>query len=148
MSIFSRTFSIVLTVIPALVAWQFVVLTMGGQYYEAPYLLTSYFFLAVSLLLGLSVPVLLPASWKRHPSIWLFAQGLLAWLAAALCLCLLNLTPLCVGQENGDGTNTLSMCNAQTVIVSLVYSPLECSTLLLAALPGGWLIKKWLGRKI
>jgi hypothetical protein len=66
---------------------------------------------------------------------------LLAWLVAILALGLVNLTPLCVGQENGDGTNDFALCMLQTVMVAIVFSPLEFVLLCLTALPGGWLIK-------
>ena len=142
MSIFTRIGSAVVTALPAIVVWRFVVKTMVGNYYEITYLLVSYVFLAVSFVLGFFVPVLLPAHWKRYPILWLLGQGLLAWLASILALTVLNFTPLCIGQENGDGTNNISLCMAQTVMVPSAYSPLECTLLCLTALPFGLLFKR------
>jgi hypothetical protein len=65
---------------------------------------------------------------------------LLSGLVAILALGLLNLTPLCVGQDNGDGNNDLALCVLQSVMVAIVFSPLEFVLLCLTALPGGWLI--------
>jgi hypothetical protein len=74
--------------------------------------------------------------------LWFFGQGLLAWLVAILALGLVNLTPLCVGQDNGDGNNDFALCMLQTVMVPIVSSPLEFILLCLTALSGGWLIKR------
>jgi hypothetical protein len=61
---------------------------------------------------------------------------------SALALGLINLTPLCVGQENGDGINDFGLCMAQTVMVPIACSPLEFILICLTAFPGGWLIKR------
>jgi hypothetical protein len=63
---------------------------------------------------------------------------------ATLALTVLNLTPLCIGQDNGDGSNDLALCIVQTSLVSLVYSPLGFTLLCLTTLPGGWLIKQFI----
>jgi hypothetical protein len=34
----------------------------------------------------------------------------IAWCLSALVLAVINLTPLCLGQDNGDGRNNLAMC--------------------------------------
>jgi hypothetical protein len=120
--------------------------TMAGEYFGKTYLIVSEVFLAAGLVLGFFLPALLPAHWKRHPILWLFGQGLLAWLVAVLVLGVLNLTPLCIGQENGDGTNDLVLCLMQSVMVPIAFSPLEFTLLSLTALPGGSLIK-WLVRR-
>jgi hypothetical protein len=142
MPIFIRFFSGLVTALPAIVFWQIIVKILVGDYSETTYLIVSYSFLAVSLLLGFFVPALVPAQWKRYPTLWLFGQGLLSWLAAVMALGVLNFTPLCVGRENGDGVNNISMCAAQTVMVPIAYSPLEFALLCLTTLPGGWLIKQ------
>ena len=103
-------------------------------------------FLAASFALGFFIPALSPALWKRQPVLWLLGQGMLAWLLALLALWIINLTPLCVGQDNGDGNNNVALCALETVMVSLTCSPLEFLLLSLTALPGGWLIKR-LGQK-
>ena len=48
-----------------------------------------------------------PGALETSPVLlWFFGQGLLAWLAAVLALGLVNLTPLCVGQEMVMGSMT------------------------------------------
>jgi hypothetical protein len=101
-------------------------------------------YLIVCPMLGFFIPSILPKPWKRHPALWLLGQGVLAWMIAALVLAVLNLTPLCVGQDNGDGNNDLALCMVQTSLVCIVYSPLGFILLCLNSLPGGWLIKRFM----
>ena len=144
MSIFLRFFSGFVTVLPATVLlWMLISISARNEYYWKAYFIVSGVFLAVSFALGFFIPALAPAHWKRHPILWFFGQGLLAWLVTVLALGLVNLTPLCIGQDNGDGNNDLALCMAQTVMVPFACSPLEFILLCLTALPGGWLIK-WL----
>ena len=63
--------------------------------------------------------------------------GGVAWLIALLSLALLNITPLCVGQDNGDGMNSYSLCILYAVLITLVYSPPVLILLTLSALIGG-----------
>jgi hypothetical protein len=142
MSIFLRFFSGFVTALPALVFWMLIFISAGSEYFWKSYFIVSGVFLAVSFALGFFIPALVPAHWKRHPMLWFFGQGLLAWLVAILALGLVNLTPLCVGQDNGDGNNDFALCMLQTVMVPIVSSPLEFILLCLTALSGGWLIKR------
>jgi hypothetical protein len=142
MSIYLRFFSGFVTVLPALVFWMLISVSARCEYFWKSYFIVGGVFLAVSFAIGFLIPTLAPKQWKRHPTLWLFSQGLLAWLVAILALGLVNLTPLCVGQDNGDGNNDFALCMAQTVMVSIVFSPLEFVLLCLTALPGGWLTKR------
>jgi hypothetical protein len=142
MSIFLSFFSGYVTALPATVLWMLISLSAGSEYFWKSYFIVSRVFLAVSFVLGFIIPALVPEHWKRHPILWLFGQGLLAWLVAILALGLVNLTPLCVGQDNGDGNNDFALCMAQSVMVPVVCSPLEFILLCLTALSGGWLIKR------
>ena len=144
MSAFIRFYSALVTALPATALWILISKTMAGEYFGKTYLIVSGIFLAVSFAFGFSIPALAPAHWKRHPSLWIFGQGVLAWLMAVLVLAVLNFSPLCIGQENGDGTNNIAQCMMQTVMVPIVFSPLELILLCLTALPGGWLIKRLL----
>jgi hypothetical protein len=57
-----------------------------------------------------------------------FFCGLFAWLLSIVVLALINLSPLCLGQNNGDGTNSFDMCILLTfiwlVLMSLFVLPL------------------------
>jgi hypothetical protein len=102
-------FSGFVTALPATVLWILISKSIGNEYFWESYLIVSEVFLAVSFTLGFSIPALVPLQWKRHPILWFFGQGLLAWLVAVLVLGLVNLTPLCVGQDNGDGNNDFAL---------------------------------------
>lgn len=142
MSIFIRFFSVLVTILPATVLWMLISTSAGREYFGNTYLVVSEIYLTVSFAFGYCIPALAPEHWKHHPILWFFGQGLLAWLVAVLALGLVNLTPLCVGQDNGDGNTNIAQCMVQTVMVSIVYSPFEFILLCMTAIPGGWLIKQ------
>jgi hypothetical protein len=142
MSIYLRFFSGFVTVLPATAIWILISITAGSEYFWKSYFMLGGIFLAVSFILGFFIPALAPAHWKRHPIVWFFGQGLLAWVVVILALGLINLTPLCIGQDNGDGINDFALCMAGTVMVPIVFSPLEFVLLCLTILPAGWLIKR------
>jgi hypothetical protein len=143
MSIFTRFLSGFVTILPA-TGLLLILISMAkeNEHYWLGYFIVSGVFLAVSFALGFLVPALAPNHWKRHPSLWFFGQGLLAWLGTVLALGLINLTPLCIGKDNGDGSNNLMNCMEQTFMMSIACAPLEFILLCLTALPGGWLVKR------
>jgi len=142
MPIFLHLFSGFVIALPASIFWILVSQSTGSEYFWKTYIMISTAFLATSFLFGFFFPAIVPAHWKRHPIAWSLSLGFLAWLVAILALGLINLTPLCVGQENGDGRNDIALCILQSVMVSIVFSPLEFFLLSLTAVPGGWLIKR------
>jgi hypothetical protein len=137
-----RVLSTLFTSIPAALWLTLLILAKGNDYYWPVYIVTSGAFLAASLAIGFLGPTLFPQSFKRHPGLFIFGQGLLAWMAAFFVLGMLNLTPLCVGQDNGDGNNNLALCVVQTLLVGFFYSPLEAVMLLLSAVLGGLVLRK------
>lgn len=110
---------------PALSFLVFVLLVGRHEYYFLAYCITGLVFLVASFLAGAFI---LYRSINRGPhgaSLFYVFLGLaMSWLMALLVLAVLNVTPLCVGQDNGDGSNDLTLCMVQTVLVSLLYSPL------------------------
>jgi hypothetical protein len=114
------------------------VLTLSrDEYYWLTYAIMSLVFISASVILGLILPTKMQYGCFNYPWLWLFIAGGLAWLIALLSLALLNFTPLCVGQENGDGTNNLSLCAMYTLLVVFLYSPVEFVLLTLSAFVGG-----------
>lgn len=107
------------------------------EYYWTTYAITSLTYFGASFLLGFRLAAQMRNARLNCPGLWFFVSGGLAWLIALLFLALLNLTPLCVGQDNGDGINTFSLCVLYTVLVTLIYSPLVLLLLSLSALIGG-----------
>jgi len=66
-----------------------------------------------------------PPTWQIF--VWQFA----AWVVSALILCAINLTPLCLGQANGDGSNNLAIClllvpiwfaSMSVLVIPLIYA--------------------------
>jgi hypothetical protein len=147
LSTYFRLLSGMVTALPAIVIWLLISISAGSEYFWSSYFIVSGIFLAVSFILGFFIPALAPKHWKYHPSLWLFGQGILSWVVAILALGLVNLTPLCVGQDNGDGNNNFALCFLQTGMVAIVFSPLEFVLLCLMALPGGWLTKRLVKRE-
>jgi len=78
----------------------------------------------------------------NHPWLWILVQGLLAWAMTLFVLGLLNLTPLCVGQDNGDGNNDFALCNFMTALSGVVYTPLYLGMLVISSLIGNWVLRK------
>ncbi len=101
-------------------------------------------YLVASLALGFIVPYLDSRHWKRHSILWISGQEVVAWMLAILALTVLNLTPLCIGQDNGDGINDLALCMLQPAMANIIYSPMGFILLCLTALPGGWLINRYI----
>jgi hypothetical protein len=67
-------------------------------------------------------------------------QGLLAWALALLVLGFLNMTPMCVGQNNGDGNNNFVMCMFMTALSGIVYAPVYLVVLAMSAFTGHWVL--------
>jgi hypothetical protein len=144
MSFLIRILSTLFTSIPAFVWLTLIFLAGDDDYFWIVYRMVGVIFLLASLSLGGIVPGLFSRAWRRRPEAWIAGQGTLAWLAGLVALGVLNLTPLCIGQDNGDGNNDLALCMVQTTLVGFVYSFPQIFLLALSAIPGGLLIKKLL----
>ena len=147
MSFSIRLFSGFVTSLPAILFLLLTSITAGREYFWKAYFIVGVTFLAIGFTLGFYIPALVPAHWKRHTILWILIQGLVAWMAALLVLVAVNLTPLCIGQDNGDGCNDLALCMLQTTAVSIVSAPAEFILLGLTSFPGGWLIKRLVKRE-
>jgi hypothetical protein len=113
---------------------------LGREYWWETYLTALIILLISSLLFGFALPTVFQKLRLRHPWTWVLAQGLLAWILALLVLGLLNLTPLCVGQNNGDGGNDLGMCIFMTLLSGIVYTPVFLGMQAVSALIGHWVL--------
>ena len=99
-----------------------------------------------SLFFGFVFPMVFQKLKLHHPWLWILVQGLLSWTLALFVLGFLNLTPLCVGQNNGDGNNDFAMCNFMTALSGIVYTPVYLGALLVSAWTGHWVLKMKLER--
>jgi len=135
------TLSAILTSISALLLGACVIVTIGKEYFRTTYYLASAVFLAASLVLGFALPARLRRAGLRRAWMWVFVQGAIAWSIALWALTMLNLTPLCIGQDNGDGTNNLGLCVVYSVAAAAVYSPIDLALLAASAVGGGLLLE-------
>ncbi len=126
-----------ISALPAMIIGICVLSISREEYYWTAYAISTLIYFSASLLLGYSLPNRMRKTRLNHPGLWLFVSGGLAWLIALLSLALLNLTPLCVGKDNGDGINTFSLCVFYTLLVSFIYSPLILILLAFYSLAGG-----------
>ena len=109
---------------PAILFLTFVVLTTKSEYYFPSYSTMGLVFFAASFLSGTFVSYRFANKVSRGRIIFYLFLGLaISWLISLLILATLSLTPLCVGQDNGDGNNDLTLCVIQVILVSLSYSP-------------------------
>jgi hypothetical protein len=143
MSTASRFVSSFFTALPGFVffAWFLRSGWIGREYWWETYLTVLFVLILSSLLFGFTLPTVFQKLRLRHPWLWILAQGLLAWTLALFVLGLLNLTPLCVGQDNGDGNNDFALCNFMTALSGIVYTPPYLAILVISSLTGHWILR-------
>jgi hypothetical protein len=126
---------------PALLFLTLVVLPTRGEYYFPSYAIMGGAFFGISLLTGIIVAIKTTKKMSRmKPVFFLFVGAVIAWLFSLMVLALLSITPLCVGQNNGDGNNDIVQCIVQDGLVAVVYTPIAIFLISLASLITGWLI--------
>ena len=119
----------------------FFVFSMRDEYFFIIYLLMALVFLASSVVSG---------CWNikrfndvvERPSWFLFLGLTVSWLLALLVFGVLNLTPLCIDQDNGDGINGIGECTMYTVLAGGLYSVVAIMVIAIVALTGGWFIHR------
>jgi len=136
MSTSSRLVSAFFTALPGLL---FLILFLSSGWFGRDYWWGTYTAVLIvlfinSLLFGFALPTMFQKLKIRHAWLWIFIQGLLAWVISLAVLGLLNLTPLCIGQNNGDGNNDLGMCVFMTVMSGIVYTPIYFGLLAVSSL--------------
>lgn len=96
----------------------------------------------VSVLLGSSVffGFILPTRF-RPKWFWIIAAGFLAMALALITITVLNATPLCVGQDNGDGNNNFGMCMGYVLLYAIFYGVPYMMLLTVSAATGHWAMK-------
>jgi hypothetical protein len=103
----------------------FVFITSRGEYfYFITYKIMAIVLILVSFLFGyhtyfrLKENEKLFSHWKKY-----FVCGLITWLTTIIILAILNFTPLCIGQENGDGFNDIMLCILGTIGNAIFFTP-------------------------
>lgn len=131
-----RVTSMAFSTLPALVFLVCSLSLFRGEYFWSTYVLTGGVYVIASLLAGFFLPGWVQGRGVEAPWVWILLQGLAGWVAALLALGLLSLTPLCIGQDNGDGTNNLGACLVQAGLVSVAFTPAVLVVLWLSATIG------------
>lgn len=141
MSTSRRLLSAIFTALPGFFFFLLFLLTgWRREYWWGTYLVVLTVLLISSVFFGFMFPLVFQKL-RWRPWVWILVQGLLAWAIACLVLTLLNMTPLCVGQNNGDGNNNFGMCMFMTVLSGIVYTPVYFGLLVISALAGSWAIR-------
>jgi hypothetical protein len=100
------------------------VFTLEGEYFFTTYFVMGLAFWIASFVAGVLVSRQASFTTSRWRAILiLFVSAVGAWLLALMVLGLLSLTPLCIGQDSGDGSNDLALCALQVTLVAVFYSP-------------------------
>ena len=119
MSAFKRILNAIFTTLPATGFGILEYISHDIDYFWRIYDITIAVFLVASLFLGFFIPVFLRKILTTNPWLNVIIPALLAYIIAGLALAVISITPLCIGQENGDGTNNLSQCIAVSGVVSV-----------------------------
>lgn len=110
--------------LPGLLFIAYNTLLFRGEYFYVFYALAGGVFATASFVLGALVTRLFrPATSRWQVILLLFGAIAAAWGLALALQGILSLTPLCVGQDNGDGSNDVALCLLQYGLVSLFSTP-------------------------
>ncbi|HMZ08321.1 MAG TPA: hypothetical protein PK078_11930 [Anaerolineales bacterium] len=109
---------------------------MAREHFWSSIFLGALTLLGAALLFGFVIPPMF-----RSTGLGISAAGFAAMLFSLLVIALLNSTPLCVGQNNGDGNNSFGMCMAYVVLYSIFYGIPYMALLGLSALIGHWALR-------
>jgi len=110
--------------IPALLLLFFATLSYRREYFFSMYAVAWSVFWIASFFAGFVIAHFMPPGASRWRKVLHFFIGaVLAWVLSLAVLGALSVTPLCVGQDNGDGNNDIFQCLFQNLLVSLVYTP-------------------------
>lgn len=116
---------------------------MPGEYYSIIYYITFGCFSLIGFVSGLNLnkkPI--KSLFKRSVFLRAASVIIVAWAFSLFVLFFLCLTPLCVGQDNGDGNNDCALCVFQALLVSIVFSIPAVFLILLSSFAIGKLSKK------
>lgn len=137
MSVTIRVTSACFTAIPGVLFFGLVMTSgMDREYYWVSILAGVSVLLGSALFFGFFIPPALRPKW-----FWIMAAGLAAMLMALFLIAVLNATPLCVGQNNGDGNNGFGMCMGYVILYAFFYGVPYLFLLTVSAFVGHRVIK-------
>ena len=133
----SRIFTCIFSAFPSILFGICVLTSFIEEYFWLTYAFMAVIFFGASSFLGLILPSILREGRFNYPWLQIFISSSLAWLVALIGFGIINLTPLCIGQDNGDGNNGFSLCFLYTLLAALMYSPALFPLLLINAAISG-----------
>ena len=110
--------------------------SMRHEYYWISILVGASVLFGSALVLGFFQPV-----WLRPKWFWIMAAGFTAMVCALFVIAILNATPLCVGQNNGDGNSSFGMCMVYVFLYAIFYGIPYMVLLTMSAVTGHWAMK-------
>ena len=110
--------------------------SMRREYYWISILVGASVLFGSALVLGFFQPV-----WLRPKWFWIMAAGFAAMVCALFVIAILNATPLCVGQNNGDGNSSFGMCMVYVFLYAIFYGIPYMVLLNMSAVTGHWAMK-------
>ena len=143
MSLLSRLLSSFFTALPGSLLIVLFLLTgfLGNEPWWRMFFIVLIILLMSSAFSGLALFTLFQRLGLNRSWVWILVQGLLVWGLALFLLGTFSLTPLCIGQENGDGVNDLAECMERAVMTGMMCTPVYVSLLAANAFIGNWVLK-------
>jgi hypothetical protein len=111
--------------------------SMRREYYWISILVGASVLLGSALVLGFFQPV-----WLRPKWLWIMVAGFAAMVCALFVIAILNATPLCVGQNNGDGNSSFGMCMVYVFLYAIFYGIPYMVLLTMSAVTGHWAMNR------
>jgi hypothetical protein len=118
MALLNRAATSIFTAAPSAVFFVAAITSEGmrQEYYWTTILTGVSVMLGCSVLFGFVLPPRLYPKW-----LWITIAGVAVMILALSTVAILNATPLCVGQDNGDGINDFGMCMGYVLVYAVVY---------------------------
>lgn len=138
MSIITRISTSFFTALPGALFFALVVSSKGmrQEYYWISILTGVSVLLAGSVFFGFCLPTRFRPKW-----LWIMAAGFAGMVCALVVTAVLNATPLCVGQNNGDGNSSFGMCMGYVLLYAIFYGIPYMMLLTVSAVTGHWAMK-------
>lgn len=133
MSICTRISTSFFTALPGALFFALVVISkeMRQEYFWISILAGVSVLFGSAIVFGFVLPARLHPKW-----FWIMASGFAAMVCALFLTAVLDATPLCVGQNNGDGNNDLGRCMGYVVLYAIFYGIPYMMLLTMSAVPG------------
>lgn len=132
--------------VPAALFLAYVAVSFRGAYYFSTYVVVGTIYIVASFIAGrVMAQRIMPGTSGGRLFLWMLLGAVVAWGIALLTLTVLSATPLCVGQDNGDGNNTLGDCGFYVVLAAAFYSVPMVGLMGVASAVASWVMRRGRG---